>query len=66
LVDAGHSVLVVEHHLDVVRNAAWVIDLGPGAGDEGGQIVAVGKPDEIARCEGSFTGRALAEMVQRR
>jgi hypothetical protein len=59
LVDAGHSVLVVEHHLDVVRNADWVIDLGPGAGDEGGRLVAAGTPDEIARCEASFTGQAL-------
>jgi len=60
IVDAGHSVLVVEHHLDVVRNADWVIDLGPGAGDEGGQIVAAGTPGEIARCEASFTGQALS------
>ncbi len=59
LVDAGHSVLVVEHHLDVVRNADWVIDLGPGAGDEGGRLVAAGTPEEIARCEASFTGQAL-------
>ena len=66
LVDAGHSVLVVEHHLDVIRNADWVIDLGPGAGDEGGQVVAVGTPDEIARCEGSFTGQSLAGVIDRR
>ncbi len=66
LVDAGHSVLVVEHHLDVVRNADWVIDLGPGAGDEGGQVVAVGTPEEIARCEGSFTGQSLAGVIDRR
>jgi excinuclease ABC subunit A len=64
LVDAGHSVLVVEHHLDVVRNADWVIDLGPGAGDEGGRLVAAGMPEEIARCEASFTGHALQQLAR--
>jgi excinuclease ABC subunit A len=64
LVDAGHSVLVVEHHLDVVRNADWVIDLGPGAGDEGGRLVAAGTPDEIACCEASFTGQALQQLAR--
>lgn len=59
LVSAGHSVLVVEHHLDVIRNADWIIDLGPGAGDEGGRIVATGTPDEIARASEGFTGQAL-------
>lgn len=66
LVDAGHSVLVVEHHLDVVRNADWVIDLGPGAGDEGGELVAAGSPGQIVACERSFTGQALAEQGVRR
>ncbi len=66
LVDAGHSVLVVEHHLDVVRSADWVIDLGPGAGDDGGRLVAAGTPEEIAGCAASFTGQALANMCDRR
>jgi excinuclease ABC subunit A len=54
----------VEHHLDVVRNADWVIDLGPGAGDEGGRLVAAGMPEEIARCEASFTGHALQQLAR--
>jgi excinuclease ABC subunit A len=61
LVSAGHSVLVVEHHLDAVRAADWVIDLGPGAGDDGGRLVASGPPETIAECEASHTGRALRE-----
>ena len=59
LVDAGHSVLVIEHNLDVIKCADWVIDLGPEAGDEGGQIVATGTPEHIVACEASYTGRAL-------
>ena len=61
LVDAGHSVVVIEHNLDVIKCADWVIDLGPEAGDEGGQIVATGTPEDIAPCDGSHTGRALKE-----
>jgi excinuclease ABC subunit A len=59
LVDAGHSVVVIEHNLDVIKSADWVIDLGPEAGDLGGQIVAVGTPEQIAACEESYTGQAL-------
>jgi excinuclease ABC subunit A len=59
LVDSGHSVIVIEHNLDVIKCADWIIDLGPGAGDEGGRIVAEGAPEQIARCAASFTGRAL-------
>ncbi|MGE9266449.1 MAG: excinuclease ABC subunit UvrA [Verrucomicrobiales bacterium] len=59
LVEAGHSLLVVEHNLDVVRAADWVIDLGPGGGSEGGRVVAVGSPEELARDGNSVTGRYL-------
>ncbi len=59
LVDAGHSVLVIEHNLDVIKSADWIIDLGPDAGDQGGQIVAAGTPEQIAACPESHTGRAL-------
>ena len=57
--DYGNTVIVIEHHLDVIKNADWVIDLGPGAGDEGGYIVATGTPEETAWSENSFTGQYL-------
>jgi len=60
LVDAGHSVLVIEHNVDVIKSADWVIDLGPEAGDEGGKIVVQGAPETVARNSSSHTGRALA------
>jgi excinuclease ABC subunit A len=59
LVDAGHSVLVIEHNLEVIKSADWIIDLGPDAGDQGGQIVAAGTPEDIAASPESHTGRAL-------
>src|SRR5919198_73127 len=57
LVDAGHTVLVIEPHLDVIKRADWVIEMGPGAGDAGGRVVAQGPPEEIARVAESPTGR---------
>src|SRR6266446_2711442 len=63
LVDAGHSVLVIEHHLDVVKRADWVIELGPGAGDAGGRVVAQGTPEDIARNADSPTGRYLRDVA---
>lgn len=63
LVDAGHSVIVIEHNLDVIKSADWLIDLGPGAGDEGGRIVAQGTPEEVAASEGSSTGKFLRELL---
>ncbi len=63
LVDAGHSVIVIEHNLDVIKCADWLIDLGPEAGDQGGQIVAQGPPEAIAACPHSHTGRALREWL---
>jgi excinuclease ABC subunit A len=59
LVDAGHSVLVIEHNVDVIKSADWIIDLGPEAGEEGGGIVAVGRPEQIAATKASHTGAAL-------
>jgi excinuclease ABC subunit A len=59
LVDAGHSLLVIEHNLDVVKTADYVIDLGPEGGDAGGRVVAVGTPEQVAQIEGSYTGQAL-------
>ena len=59
LVDAGHTVLLIEHHLDVIKTADHVIDLGPEGGHAGGEVVAVGTPEAIAACKGSYTGRFL-------
>jgi len=64
LVDAGHSVIVIEHNLDVIQCADWVIDLGPEAGDQGGEIVAQGTPEDIAACEDSHTGRFLRSVFR--
>jgi excinuclease ABC subunit A len=63
LVDAGNTVLVVEHHLDVIKSADWVIDLGPEGGDEGGEIIAEGPPEVITQIPGSYTGKFLAEIL---
>ncbi len=62
-VDAGNTVIVVEHNLDVIKTADWVIDLGPEGGSGGGQIVAVGTPEAIAACEASYTGQALRAVM---
>ena len=59
LVDAGATVLVVEHDLDVIRNADYVIDMGPGGGEAGGEVVFAGTPEELATCAKSVTGRYL-------
>lgn len=61
LVEAGNTVLVIEHNLDVIKNADWIIDLGPEGGDRGGEIVAEGPPKEIAKSKGSYTGQVLRE-----
>jgi excinuclease ABC subunit A len=63
LTEAGHTVIVVEHNLDVIAAADWIVDLGPEAADEGGQIVAEGPPSAIASVAGSHTGRYLARHL---
>jgi excinuclease ABC subunit A len=65
LVDSGNTVLIIEHHVDVMKNADYIIDLGPGAGDEGGYIIATGKPEEVAQIDTSFTGRYLRNLLER-
>ncbi len=63
LVEAGHSLLVIEHNLDVIKTADYVIDLGPEGGDGGGHVVAVGTPEQVAEIDASHTGRALREVL---
>lgn len=63
LTDGGNTVLVIEHNLDVIKTADWVIDLGPEGGNRGGEIVCVGTPEEVARNERSYTGRYLRKML---
>ena len=65
LIDAGGSLLVIEHNLDVIKTADWVIDLGPEGGDGGGEIVAVGTPEMIAKNKTSHTGRWLARILSK-
>jgi excinuclease ABC subunit A len=65
LVDAGHSVIVIEHNLDLIAEADWVIDLGPEAGEAGGELVCEGTPEEVAQNKASHTGRFLSGLVGR-
>src|SRR6185436_18234189 len=63
LVDAGHTLVLIEHNLDVIKLADWVIDLGPEAGDRGGQVVAMGRPEDVAKVEASYTGQWLRTVL---
>jgi excinuclease ABC subunit A len=63
LTDLGNTVIIIEHHLDVAKQADWIIDLGPEGGEAGGRIVAQGKPEDVARSKKSFTGQALAAVL---
>ncbi|MBL8935897.1 MAG: ATP-binding cassette domain-containing protein, partial [Archangium sp.] len=65
LVDAGNTVLVIEHNLDVIKSADWVIDLGPEGGDGGGKILAEGTPEEVAEVKGSYTGKYLKHVLEK-
>ena len=65
LVDQGNTVVVIEHNLDVVKTADWLIDFGPEGGDGGGEIVAQGTPEQVAATSRSWTGRYLAELMER-
>ena len=64
LVDKGNSVIVIEHNLDVIKNADWVIDMGPEGGSGGGLVIAEGTPEQIAMSPDSHTGRFLAEVLE--
>ena len=63
LVDLGNTVVVIEHNLDVIKSADWILDLGPDGGEYGGRIIAEGTPEQIMKSRKSFTGEALRKMV---
>ena len=63
LTDAGNTVVVIEHNLDVIKCADYIIDLGPEGGDKGGTVIATGTPEDIAACEKSYTGQFLKKML---
>jgi excinuclease ABC subunit A len=63
LIQAGHSLLVIEHNLDVIKTADWIVDLGPEGGEEGGQVIATGTPEQVAQNESSHTGRYLRDVL---
>ncbi|MBC7260333.1 MAG: excinuclease ABC subunit UvrA, partial [Chloroflexi bacterium] len=65
LVDAGNSVIVIEHNLDVIKTADWIIDLGPEGGEKGGYVVAQGTPEEVSRVRGSYTGEFVRRILER-
>ena len=66
LVDQGNTVVVIEHNLEVIKTADWIVDIGPEGGDGGGEIVAAGTPEEIVKAKRSYTGQFLKELLQRR
>ena len=65
LVDAGNTVIVIEHNLDVIKTADWIVDIGPEGGDGGGQVVAVGTPEDVVNAKGSITGEYLKILMDR-
>ena len=64
LIEIGHSIIVIEHNMEIVKSADWIIDLGPEGGNKGGNIVVEGTPEEVARCKNSYTGKYLKESLQ--
>ena len=64
LVDTGNTVILIEHNLDVIKNSDWLIDLGPGAGEKGGKLIATGTPEQLAANANSFTGKYLKRMLK--
>ena len=61
----GHTVIIIEHNLDVAKSADWIIDLGPEGGEEGGHVVAVGSPEEVAKNPQSYTGQYLSSQLEK-
>ena len=65
LVESGHSVVLIEHNLDIIKRADWIVDLGPEGGDGGGRVIATGTPEEVAKVPGSYTGQFVAPLLKR-
>jgi excinuclease ABC subunit A len=65
-VDAGNTVLVIEHNLDVIKQADWIVDLGPEGGEAGGEVIATGTPEDVAAVDASVTGEFLREILPAR
>jgi excinuclease ABC subunit A len=63
LVEAGHTLVVIEHNLDVIKTADWIVDLGPEGGEAGGEVIALGTPEQVAHVSSSHTGRFLQQML---
>ena len=63
LVDRGNTVIIIEHNLDVIKSSDWVIDLGPEGGDDGGEVIAIGTPEQIINNKKSYTGKFLNEII---
>ena len=66
LADHGNTIVVIEHNLDVIKTADWVVDLGPEGGDGGGRILVAGTPEAVVKCKSSHTGRFLKPLLERR
>jgi excinuclease ABC subunit A len=64
LVDQGNTVVIIEHNMDVIKTADWIIDLGPEGGNEGGRVIATGTPEDVGRQDKSFTGQYLARALK--
>ena len=64
--DHGNTIVIIEHNLDVIKTADWIVDLGPEGGSGGGRIIATGSPEQVAKTRGSFTGRFLAPILKRK
>ena len=63
LVDAGYTMIVIEHNLDVIKQSDWIVDLGPEGGEAGGEVIATGTPEQVAKVAGSYTGQFLRELL---
>ena len=66
LIQNGHSIVVIEHHPDIIKTADWVIDIGPEGGRDGGTVVFAGPPEQLALCDDSYTGRAIRPLFQKK